>query len=156
MLKYSLLSFLLIGSMWSQTTIPVTPQPPACLSAPVVQGSVTLSCSLIDNTAANGAAPMEFGASDAYLFQVRLSSTDPEVIGFRVGLSYTQPGITAADGVSPLVLTAWGTVGKGRTGYAQTVPVAPTPGYRYTFLLGSPSITSIQIQELKPSSSQTF
>jgi hypothetical protein len=135
---------------------PVTPPaPPECLTRPVTLGSVTLSCVLLDTDPVNGGS--DFSANElrggALVFQVRLSTTDPDVIGFRVGVTYLYP--PNAVGAAPFPYTVWGTVGKSPSSSVPQ-PAPPAPYFRYTFLLSYSAITGIQIQELKPSSSQTF
>ncbi len=162
--------FFLLIPVWSQTTPPVTPltppPPPACLTAPVTLGNVTLNCSLIDNTVANGAvSPGILVAAAVVMIQVRVTSTDPDAIGFRIGITYTDPLYTAPDGFL-LTQTAWGLTGKtldtdyiaAALAHKSAALFPTTPGYRFTFYLNSaqPTITGIQVQELKASSSQTF
>lgn len=157
MFKYALLPFLLIPA-WSQTTPPppVPPVPPECLTRPVTLGNVTLSCILLDVTRVNGA--FDPGASpltDAPVFQVRLSSADPDVIAFRVGVTFLYPAV-AVEGQTPASFTVWGSVGKSPSSFAPIAPAGPVPYLRYTFLLSSTAVTSVEIQELKASSSQKF
>jgi hypothetical protein len=126
------------------------PKPPACLSGPVTQGSVTITCSLIDNTAANASADngIAIAPNGGFIFQVRVVSTDPAVVAARIGVSYVSVG--APQGTPPS--TQW-----GLTGITVADPTTTTtPGFRYTFYLQGSVVTSIQVQELKPSTSQTF
>lgn len=155
MFKLFLFPILLIPA-WSQTTpvTPPAPEPPACLVRPVTQGSVTLSCTLLETNPEN--AGSDFSASElrggAVVFQVSLSTADPDVIGFRVGVTF-QYGL----GVEASTLyTAWGSMGKSPATYAPAVRPPASPYYRYTFLISSAKVTGIQVQELKASSSQTF
>lgn len=154
MFKYLLPLFLLIPA-WSQTTpvIPPTPPaPPACLSGPVTLGSVTMSCTLLDTNPINGGS--DFSSNDLrngnIVFQVRLSSTDPDVIAFRVGVTLLYD---AGTGLQPFTL--WASVGKSPSAY-QPPPASPSPYYRYTFLIPGSNVSSIEVQELKVSNSQKF
>ena len=87
------------------------------------------------------------------IFQVRLSSADPDVIGFRVGVTFADLNVTV-NGL-PASFTVWGSVGKSPSSFVPQ-PAPPAPYYRYTFLLTSTNITGIQVQELKATSSQAF
>ncbi len=134
--------------------VPAPVPPPACLTAPVAAGSVTLTCSMIDNTLVNGDGLGLSFAGGAYIFQVRAVSSDPDVIAVRIGVTFA---LTVLDGTAQVPVTIWGSVGssQGTTpGWNNTA--APTPGYRYTFLLPGPSVTGIVVQELKAASSQKF
>lgn len=153
MLKILLLSSLLAAAAWSQTATPA-PQPPACLSGPVVQGSVTLTCTAMDNSVfASLGSGGDLGL--AYMLQVRIASTDPEVIAVRIGV--TTIAQTTGDPKQPLTSnTRWVLVPKSGNsfGYAINLPIYFDP-------LGGPQpqpvvITGIQVQELKASSSQNF
>lgn len=158
MFKYLLPLFLLVPA-WSAD--PVTPPtPPECLTRPVTLGNVTITCSLIDNTAPNGASALGPALVDAYFLQVRASSTDPDVIGFRLGVSFSAPISAPPPTVLPPPITLWGFTGKTfDSNNSSYYPAQPTSGFRYTFALspdGTTKITGIQVQELKASSSQTF
>jgi hypothetical protein len=65
---------------------------PACFDGPVTKGAVTVSCKEIDNTAnpaIMSADPGLFpGQVPNYLLAVRVVSTDPDVIGFRITVAY--------------------------------------------------------------------
>lgn len=150
-----LLPFFLLIPAWSADIVP-PPTPPECLTRPVTLGNVTLSCILLDVTRVNGS--FDPGASpltDAPVFQVRLSSTDPDVIAFRVGVTVVYPAV-AVEGQAPASFTVWGSVGKSPSPFAPVTPAGPAPYLRYTFLLQSTAITGVEIQELKASSSQRF
>lgn len=146
------LLLLLIPAAWSVDTV-TPPAPPECLAKPVTQGSVTLSCTMLDTNPVNGGS--DFAANElrggAFVFQVKLASTDPDVIAFRVGVTYLYPAVGTD---SPVSYTVWGSVGKSPTPFAPPQPSATY--FRYTFLLSYPTITGIQVQELKVSSAQTF
>jgi hypothetical protein len=152
MFKHLLPFFLLIPA-WSQTT-PVTPPtpptPPECLTRPVTQGSVTITCSLIDNFFANSAADngIVIAPNGSFLFQVRVVSSDPATIGARIGVSYLS--LESAPETKPA--TQWGVTGLTATANN----VVAIPGFRYTFYISGSIISSIQVEELKASSVQTF
>lgn len=131
-------------------TVASSPAAPACLAAPVASGSVTVTCSLIDNTVPNGDGLGPTFAPGNYIFQVRVVSSDPDVIAVRIGVTFPSV-LLDANGV-PVPVTLWGSVGVSNA----YNPVAPTPGFRYTFLISSPAVTGITVQELKVSSSQKF
>lgn len=158
MFKYLLPFFLLIPA-WSQTTPPVTPPaPPRCLTEPVTLGSVTLSCSLIDNTGSFGADPGLFGGGVQYVLQVRITSSDPDVVGVRVGVTSL---IDAGTPAVPSLVPATETRSLSKTCSSQ-LPVTVGCGatgtyvYRYSMYIGSPAITSIKVEETKIGSTQTF
>lgn len=141
-----LLSFLLFAVV----ALAQVPAAPECLTRPVTLGTVTVSCSLLDNSISNGEGLGPTLLSETYIFQVRVVSTDPDVIAVRIGVTYQAPAYRE-DG-STIPATVWGSVGKS-TGNSI---LRPTPGYRYTFVLGGPGVTGIVIQELKASTSQAF
>jgi hypothetical protein len=157
MLKYSLLSLLLIFPVLSADTVTL-PDPPACLTKPVTQGNITLSCSMIDNTGSFGADPGLFSGGVQYVLQVRITSSDPDVLGIRVTVtSLIDSGTPAA----PALVSVMESRSLSKTCSSQPPAVAgcgpnDTYVYRYSLVPGSPLITSIQIQELKASTSQTF
>ncbi len=162
MLKSALISLAFASSLYSQVVTPPTPPaPPACLSGPVSQGSVTITCVSIDTTSANGATP-GFALTDGQLFQVKASSTDKDVVAFRIGLTYQVapqfPPELNQDG-SVVRYTTWATVGlsTGTLPPANATPAPVSSGLRYAFFLTSIyTPVSIQVQELKVSSAQTF
>lgn len=132
----------------------VPPAPPECLTRPVTLGSVTLSCVLLDVSSSSGVTAPGWTFPDGYLFQVTASSTDPDVIGFRFGLTWQVPTTPTATTPAESV-TEWGTVGKVLARPSLKLPVFS--GYRYTFVIGPGyPVTAIQVQELKPASSQNF
>lgn len=153
MFKLFLLPILLIPAWSADVT---TPNPPDCLTKPVTLGSVTLSCILMETDPVNGATDPSVPQFIGYpAFQVKLSSTDPDVVAFRVGVTY----VLVNAGV-PVAYTLWGTVGKSPSPFIPQ-PASPTPYYRYTFMLAgnnisASNISGIQVQELKASTSQTF
>jgi hypothetical protein len=109
MFKYASFLFLLIPA-WSQTTPPTPPAPPECLTKAVTLGTVTITCTLLDATAENGATAFGPALLDGVLFQVKALSTDADVIGVRIGVTYQAIPATAT---TPAVfLTSWGSVGK--------------------------------------------
>ncbi len=152
-IKYALAVFF-VGCALSQPKPKATiPQPPpipapACLSNPVTLGTVTMTCTMIDNTESNGSG-LGLTIPDAYLFQVRVVSIDPDVIGVRIGVTYLAPVYDAKG--SAQLYTVWGSVGVSTGG-----TFVATPGFRYTFVLTAASVTGVMVQELKASSSQTF
>lgn len=149
--------FFLLIPAWSQTTPPVPPAPPDCLSKPVTLGTVTITCTLLDATAENGATAFGPALLDGVLFQVKAISTDADVVGFRIGVTYQAIPATAT---APAVfLTSWGSVGKSTRTSSEVgfKPPPVAPGFRFTFFLSvGDAITSIQVQETKVTSSQTF
>lgn len=142
----------------SQAQLPAPPDPPACLTAPVTKGSVTLSCSLIDNTGAFGADPGLFSGGVQYVLQVRVVSSDPDVIGIIVSVTSLLPASTP--NAAPSSATQVRSISKTCSTNGPAVPGrGDTPGpyaYRYSLWVDSAAITAIQIDETKRSSSQVF
>lgn len=143
--------------LFSVAALAQTPVPPACLSGPVTKGNVTLNCSLIDNTGSFGADPGLFSGGVQYVLQVRVTSSDPDVSAIGIAISsLVEPGGTSA----PYTVTEWRSMSKTCSTLARSVVgCGSEPGpfvFRYSLSLSSTVITSIQVQELKASSSQTF
>ncbi len=152
-MKPLMIALLLTAAAFAQAVVPpVPPAPPACLSGPVTSGTVTLSCTLLDTAQENAESGVSLQVLGFPIFQVRLSSSDPDVIGFRVGVTFVNAGSVLAG--TPVSYTTWGTVGRSAATYQAPTPASPY--YRYTFALSGTNITSIQVQELKVSSSQSF
>lgn len=129
----------------AQTTPP--PSAPACLSGPVTNGNITLSCSAV-NAIAGGVDAL----SGLYVFGINASSIDSAVVALRVTLTITASTDPNASNAT--------------TAKVVTIPQNANGGFTYAFLLnptwdakGNASatmITGITIQELKPATSQPF
>ena len=125
---------------------------PACLGGPVTKGTLTVTCALIDmtGTASGGDVP---GIGGALYLAVKAVSTDPAVIGaaFTLASNTASPTPTAAVTQSSQVMLS-------PIAFAAVAPA--TSGsltFSYLFLLQDQyTPTSVQVQELKPSSSQAF
>jgi hypothetical protein len=152
MLKTLLPLFLFASAAFAADPV-VPPAPPECLTRPVTLGSVTITCTVLDVSSTSGVTAPGWTFPDGYLFQVNATSTDPDVIGFRFGFTWQVPTTSAT--TPPDSVTEWGTVGKVVPLPSRRLPAFS--GYRYTFVVGAGyPVTSIQVQELKAASSQTF
>lgn len=128
-----------------------------CLKGPVTVGSLTIECSIIDNSGVGGGSDFQ-SIPAAKLLQVRGVSSDPDVIGLRIGLT-VQTTHPTSDPQNPNIVTetTWALANKTR---------GSNPVFRYTFWLGGnmddkfdpypTSITKIEVQELKVSSSHVL
>jgi hypothetical protein len=147
-MKLTLLS-LLAFSAFAQTNPPapqLPPDPPACLTAPVTKGTITLSCSMIDATSGS-----DF--SYGYIFGIKASSSDPEVVALRVELTtVTNPLPDGTLSKAKRLVT----VLKGNGGsFSYAFVLMPT--YDIQGLNPSPTaVASIKVEELKPSNSVDF
>jgi hypothetical protein len=146
----------LSGACYAAAQTP-PPAPPACLAGPVTRGAVTLSCSLIDNTGSFGADPGLFSGGVQYVLQVRITSSDPDVVGVRVGVTANvDTGIVAAPTTA---VTEWRSLSKTCSTQPPTIAGCGDGGvyvYRYSLALASTAISAIQVDETKTSSSQVF
>lgn len=136
-------------SLAAQTQAPASTVP-GCLSGPVTQGTLTVSC---DDLAFSG---------NGATFIVKAVTTDPTVIGVRIVLATTNHVMRSG---IPVAVQYTGTVGVPSVPITnQRMPASVTGSVlRYVFNLpsansdGSPLIISgVTVQELKPSSSQSF
>src|SRR5689334_13260930 len=69
-----------------------------CFKAPVMTGTVTISCTAIDNTANPSLMSADPGLfvnyPPSYLLAVRVTSSDPAVIGARITVTYPDGGFS--------------------------------------------------------------
>jgi hypothetical protein len=162
MSRFALL-FLLTLPLIAQTEPPPTPppppDPPACLTAPVTKGTVTLSCSMIDSSAWGQQSDLLTAFANqplGYLFLLKVASSDPDVVAVRFEVTYVS-GLSKSG--SPVVTSP---VVSSRAVVAQRVNGV----FAYTLVIppvfdGSPipvalDVRSINIQELRPANSQLF
>lgn len=119
-------------------------QAPACLSGPVTKGSVTVSCTAIENSTSLAAADagVFVGLYPPYLFAVRMASTDPDVIGFQVTITYTW-GIQETQ-------TQSGVVTAPALGVSAMTPLT------YLFAPRGTRVTGVSVQEIKATSKDSF
>ena len=140
-------------SLAAQTGTTTPPAAPACLSGPVTKGTLTVTCTLIDLTGTASGSDVA-GMEGAVYLAVKAVSTDPSVTGAAFTLTSNTPGSpdpTAAVTQSSQVMlspVAFSAVSSSTTS---------TLTFSYLFLLQYQfAPISIQVQELKPSSTQAF
>jgi hypothetical protein len=123
-----------------------TPPPaaPACLSVPVTKGTVTVSCSGVDNTTTliNAESGVFAAYPPAYLLVVKAVSTDVEVVAFRITVTYA-----IGDAQT-----------ETRVGLATKTPTSlPDPvSLGYVFALRTEKVISIKVQEMRAVSEADF
>jgi|ERR1041385_3734094 hypothetical protein len=147
MLKSTVLFFFFLASAFAQD----------CFRAPVTTGTLTVSCSAIDNTSPtpslmDGEPGLFAGVPPiSYLLAVRVVSTDSSTVAFRITAKYPEQ---LADGtVSGRSAQSVALITKKPTSLPDPVPLT------YIFSIQSTpwpvKITSINVEELKAVSSQT-
>ena len=134
-------------------TTSTQPAGPACLSGPVTKGTLTVTCTLVDMTGTASGSDVPGIAGSVYL-AVKAVSTDPAVIG----ATFTLTSNTGASPTPTATITQSSQVIVSPVAFSALAPAQSTNlTLSYLFLLQNQYVpTSIQVQEFKPSSSQTF
>jgi hypothetical protein len=155
-MKTLILLMVIVAPAATQAQQPPTPVP-GCLSGPVTQGSLTVTCTDLNPTSYQAGLTAAAGDGGLYssvlnrLFIVKAVTTDPGVVGVRIVVTTSLQGSTGQVGVVAIPAAQ---------------PSSSTAAYTYVFVLPasdistnppSPiSVTSVTVQELKPSSSAAF
>ena len=131
-----------------------------CFRSPVVTGTLTVSCSGIDMTGPTaslvygdpGISTFSGNILTTYLLAVRVVSTDPNAVAFRITVSY--PEMLRDGTLSGRNTQSAAIVTKGQpTSLPDPVPLTYIFSIRVT--AWPVKITSINVEELKAVSSQT-
>jgi hypothetical protein len=109
---------------------------PACLNGPVTQGTLTVSCAQLDP----GEDDFNSSVPRVLLFQIKASSANPNVIGFRLLLSFIT-GVVANNLIPQQQTVVF------IASYTISIPGA-TPSLT--------KVTGVSVQELVASSSGSF
>lgn len=153
MQRVTALLFLAVSAAFpQQTPAPAPPpDPPACLSAPVTKGTVTLSCSVIDAITAGADTNLLPGL---FMLGVKATSSDPEVVALTIEVATvrsTDPNTTPSSASEKRAVS----VARSKTGtFSYVFTLNPTFDDKGTAL--ATLITGITIRELKEVSSQSF
>ena len=142
----SLLPMLLLG-------LPLCAQD--CLNAPIVKGSLTVSCNQITTAEvlASDVAIVAGTYPNVTLLHVKATSSDPDVIGIRIKVTFLEAANPAGGG---------GQFSAQASDYIKLGLVlrppdrAPNLPMSYVFSYAYRTITSLVVEELKASSSSSF